>query len=121
MDEDFEEYRDDNDMTSSEALRSLIRLGLNEARKGPLDDRPETTLAGLLWDARRDAHKFLIAGVLAFLAGQLASGLVATGFFLVAGGYGLTVSVAVIDAAVLDSALLRRVVSSSSDPLGVEA
>ena len=120
-DENFQEYRDENDMTNSEALRSLIRAGLEEANKDPLDDRPETTLAGLLWDARRDAHKFLIAGVLAFLAGQLATGFVATGFFLVAGSYALTVTVAGIDALLLDSALLRRVVSSDTDPVGVEA
>lgn len=120
-DENFQRYRDENDMTNSEALRSLIRAGLEEAHKDPLDDRPETTLAGLLWDARRDVHKFLIAGVLAFLAGQLATGFVATGFFLVAGSYALTVTVAGIDALLLDSALLRHVVSSDTDPVGVDA
>lgn len=118
-DEDFQEYRDRNDMTNSEALRSLIRAGLEEANKDPLDDRPETTLAGLLWDARRDVHKFLIAGVLAFLAGQLATGFLAGGFFLIAIGYGFTVSVAGLDALLLDSRLLRYVTGAGSN--GVEA
>jgi hypothetical protein len=121
MDDDFAEFRDTNDMTTSEALRTLVRTGLEEHRKDPLDDRPETALAGLLWDARRDVHKFLIAGVLAFLASQLATGLVATGFFLVACGYALTVTVAGLDAMLLDSALLRRVMSPSGDVNGVEA
>lgn len=121
MDDDFTEFRDTNDMTTSEALRALVRTGMEERRKDPLDDRPDTVLAGLLWDARRDVHKFLIAGVLAFLAGQLATGLVATGFFLVAGGYGLTVTVAGLDAMLFDSALLRRVTSSSTEKIRVEA
>lgn len=121
MDEEFEKFRDVNDMTSSEALRSLIRLGLEEARKGPLDDRPDGALSGLLWDARRDVHKFLMAGVLAFLAAQLATGALATVFFLIAGGYGLTVSVAGIDALLLDSRLLRYATASGGVSSGVEA
>jgi hypothetical protein len=117
--DEFEEYKENNGFTSrAETMRHLMREQLHQ---DPLDDRPDTVLAGLLWDARRDVHKFLIAGILCFLAGQLATGLVATGFFLVACGYGLTVTVAGLDAMLLDSALLRRVVSSSSDPIQVEA
>jgi hypothetical protein len=116
--DDFEEYKENNGFTSrAETMRHLMREQLHG---DPLDDRPDTVLAGLLWDARRDVHKFLIAGVLAFLAGQLAMGLVATGFFVVAGGYGFTVTVAGLDAMLFDSALLRRVTSSSTDRIQVE-
>ena len=117
--EEFKEYKENNGFTSrAETMRHLKRA---QHHQDPLDDRPDSVLAGLLWDARRDVHKFLIAGVLAFLAGQLATGLLATGFFLVTCGYMLTVTVAGLDALLLDSALLRRIVSSSADPLGVEA
>jgi hypothetical protein len=62
-----------------------------------------------------------MAGVLAFLAAQLATGALATVFFLIAGGYGLTVSVAGIDALLLDSRLLRYATASGGVSSGVEA
>lgn len=104
-DEDFQEYRDKNDMTNSEALRSLIRAGLDEAHKGPLDDRPETTLAGLLWDARRDIHTFFAVSLLAAVLSVLTGGLLEVAFGTLSLLYLLTVTVGFVDGAILSNSI----------------
>jgi hypothetical protein len=121
LDDEFESFRDQNDMTTSEALRSLVKEGFEAKRSDPLDDRPDSRVAGLLWDARRDVHTFVLAGAVCFLVAQLVSGVVATGFLALAGGYALTITVATVDSLVLDSALLRRVTEAEGAGSGVEA
>ena len=106
LDDNFETYRDAKDMNNSEALRELVRVGLEEKRADPLDDRPDTLLAGLLWDARRDLHTFVLIALVATGLSFLTTGVVSTGFLIVAGLYALTVTVGAIDAAVLNSRLI---------------
>lgn len=107
MDADLQAYRDEKEMNNSEALRELIRSGLNEKRSDPLDDRPSGLLAGLLWDARRDFHTFVLVGLVAVLLSTLTSGIPSLLFGAVAVLYALTVAVGAADAA-LDNPLLRR-------------
>ena len=92
--------------SNSEAVRDLVRLGLDEKLTDPLDDRPDTLLAGLLWDARRDLHTFVLIALVATGLSFLTAGVVSTGFLTVAGLYALTVTVGAIDAAVLNSRLI---------------
>jgi len=108
IDDEFEAYRDDNDMSNSEALRELVKTGLKEKKSHPLDDRPDTRLAGLLWDARRDIHTFVLIAVLSAAAGVLSTGLASSVFLAVAFGYALTIVVGAIDALVLDHGLTLR-------------
>ena len=69
LDEEFLEFKDENDMTSSEALRNLIREGLTEKRDGG-QSRLELVRAGL-------PAGIVLSFVLAALAGVLA---IATAF-----------------------------------------
>jgi Flp pilus assembly protein TadB len=108
LDDEFEKYRDTNDMSNSEALRSLVRSGMERERQDPLDDRPDTRLAGLLWDARRDIHLFVLIALVATTASLLTTGVVSSGFLIVAAGYALTVVVGAIDAVVFDRGLTLR-------------
>jgi len=97
MDADFEAYRDEKEMTSSAALRDLIRTGLKEKRSDPLDDRPDGLLAGLLWDARRDFHTFVLVALVALLLSTLTAPPVSWVFSGVAFLYALSVAVGAID------------------------
>jgi hypothetical protein len=103
MEEEFTDYRDEKDMNNAEALRELVRAGLSEKRADPLDDRPDTRLAGLLWDARRDLHTFVLITVLSLAFWSLTTGLVSLLFLTVSVLYALTVTVGTIDAVLLDS------------------
>jgi len=108
LDEDFEAYRDAKEMSNSEALRELVRTGIDQKKQHPLDDRPDGTLAGLLWDARRDIHLFVLIALVATTASLLTTGVVSSGFLIVAAGYALTVVVGAIDAVVFDRGLTLR-------------
>jgi len=103
--EDFQKFRDQNDMNNSEALRELVRTGLSEKRADPLDDRPDSLLAGLLWDARRDLHTFVLISLVALGMFFLTSGFVSLAFGVVASMYGLTIFVGAVDAVVLEKRL----------------
>jgi len=56
--EEFEEYKEDNAMTNSEALRSLMRSGLEaQSSEGNDDpDRPPGVVNSLLFDAEKMKH-----------------------------------------------------------------
>ena len=97
LDDDFEKFRDANDMTNSEALRTLVRTGMEEVRSDPLDDRPGGLLAGLLWDARRDFHTFVLVALVALLLSTLTAPPVSWVFSGVAFLYSLSVAVGAID------------------------
>lgn len=98
LDDRYIEYRDGNDMTDAEALRHLIRTGLEEAQKDAVDrleeahdrqhpGRPDTMLAGLLYDARDLRHSaVLISGVL-FVAYSMFASPLSYGFLAVSGAY----------------------------------
>ena len=120
--EDFQEYRQDFE-SKSEAVRSALRKGVEAEQTDPLDERPDSPIAGLMWDARRDVHTFVLAGAVCFLVAQLVSGVVGFGFLALAGCYALTVTIGTIDSLLLDSALLRRVkaVEAAAGGRGVEA
>lgn len=121
LDDEFVEYREDNDMTNSEALRVLVRSGLSQEAADPLDDRPDGLLAGLLWDARRDIHTFVSISLVATGLSFLTAGVVSVGFLIVAGLYALTVLVGSIDALVLDRGLTLKLAERSATPAEVEA
>jgi len=97
LDDDFEKFRDVNDMTNSEAVRTLVRTGMDEVRSDPLDDRPDGLLAGLLWDARRDFHTFVLVALVALLLSTLTAPPVSWVFSGVAFLYALSVAVGAID------------------------
>jgi len=107
LDDDFEKFRDVNDMTNSEALRNLVRRGMDDVRSDPLDDRPSGLLSGLLWDARHDFHTFVLVTLVAVLLSTLTTGVVSWVFSGVAFLYAFTVAVGAVDKA-LNSALMRR-------------
>jgi len=113
LDDEFESYRKARDMNNSEALRELVRVGLAEKRADPLDDRPNSLLAGLLWDARRDIHTFVLISLVALGLSFMTTGVVSLGFSAVAALYALTVTVGGIDALVLDSRLTLRLMALS--------
>jgi len=114
LDDDFETYRNVNDMTNSEALRSLVRKGMNEVRSDPLDDRPSGLLSGLLWDARHDFHTFVLVTLVSLLLTVVTTSPLSWVFSGVAFLYALTVAVGAIDKA-LNSALLRRIADVKTD------
>jgi hypothetical protein len=120
VDDEFEMFRDVNDMSNSEALRELVKTGLEEKKKHPLDDRPDTRLAGLLWDARRDIHTFVLIAVLSLAAGVFSTGLASSLFLAVAAGYGLTIFVGAVDALVLDRGLTLRFANLGRTEAGSE-
>jgi len=101
--EDFQKFRDQNDMNNSEALRELVRTGLSEKRADPLDDRPNSLLAGLLWDARRDMEVYVFITVACYALATLTTGFISGVLMLLFASYGLTVGVGAVDALVLDS------------------
>lgn len=115
VDEDFQTYRDVNDMSNSEALRRLVSQGLEESKAHPLDDRPDTALAGLLWDARRDVHTFVLIGVMAAVGSTIATGVLASLFSAIAVGYALTVVVGAIDYLVLDRKVTLKLAGYGAD------
>lgn len=119
LDDRFTKYRGDNDMTNSEALRVLVRSGLAEANTDPLDDRPDGLLAGLLWDARRDIHNFVLITVLSLGFSMLTTGVISLGFLTLAGSYALTVLVGAIDALVLDRRVTLWLTEQSTADAGV--
>lgn len=111
--EEFTTFRDSNDMNNSEALRELVRVGLAEKRADPLDDRPDSALAGLLWDARRDIHTFVLISLVALGLSLMTTGVISAGFSAVSALYALTVVVGGLDALVLDSRLTLRLMDIS--------
>jgi len=116
LDEEFEAYRDMNEMNNSEALRELVRAGIEEKKKDPLDDRPDSLLAGLLWDARHQIHLWVFIMTLATLGTVAASGAPVTAVFIViASFYALTVVVGAVDALVLDRAFTLRLADCAAD------
>lgn len=121
MEDEFTDYRDEKDMNNAEALRELVRAGLSEKRADPLDDRPDGLLAGLLWDARRDIHTFVLISLVAVGLSFLTGGLVSAGFLTVAGLYALTVVVGAIDVLILDRGLTLKLAERSATPTEVEA
>lgn len=64
LDERFTEYRDERDMTNSEALRSLVRAGLEERTETADNNdeaggRPSGLIGSLLYDTRRSRGRNL--------------------------------------------------------------
>lgn len=122
LDEEFEEFRDTNDMTNSEALRTLVREGLEQKRSGPLDERPDGTLAGILWEARRDVHTFVLIGIMCTLLMVLTTGWVSALAGVIAALYAVTVIVAAIDALAFGSQVTIRLAEwAERRDLGVRA
>jgi len=78
-------------------------------------------LAGLLWDARRDIHTFVLITLVSVFATSVTGGIAATVFGVIAMLYALTVTVGIIDAVVLDSSLTLWAAGPDADPEGVEA
>lgn len=76
LDERYEEYRDDNDMTDSEALRSLVRAGLDAENGSDSDDQESSSIRStsssivsgmkLVAGAVLDSLAVLITGVFAY-------------------------------------------------------
>jgi len=122
MDADFEAYRDANEMNNSEALRELVGTGLDEKRNDEFAERPDSWVAGLLWDARNEIHTFVFVTLVAYLLSTLTAGLMSTGFEVVAFLYALTFLVGVADG-LLNHPLARHVADVDTDagPNEVEA
>ena len=101
--EEFEQYKENNGFTSrAETMRHLMR---EQLQGDPLDDRPETTLAGLLWDARRDIHTFFAVSLLAAVLSVLTGGLLELAFGTLSLLYLLTVTVGFVDGAILSNSI----------------
>ena len=68
--ERVEEFREENDMTSSaEAVRALLNAGLKAERGsgGEAAARPEGTVTALLFDARQGIHQWFLAALVSLL------------------------------------------------------
>lgn len=112
--QEFEQFEKSGGFESrSEAIRAVMRAGLDGKNTGPLDDRPESALAGLLWDARRDIHTFVLIVLVSIGLSVLTSGIASMVFLGIAGLYSLTVSVGVVDALVLNNRLTLRLMDIS--------
>ena len=115
---------DDEDRSRSAMIQRLIEEGLDgygdQDGDGPLADRPDTVLAGLLWDARRDIHTFVLITLVSVFATSVTGGIAATVFGVIAMLYALTVTVGIIDAVVLDSSLTLWAADTDPEPEGVE-
>lgn len=108
----FDAFREQNDYASrSEALREVMRRGLS--------DRPDTAVAGLLFDARKDIHTFVAVALLALIFATVTTGIASVAGYVVAGLYGLTIFVGAADAIVLGSRLTTT--TTDADSSGVEA
>ena len=116
---------DEEDRSRSAMIQRLIEEGLDgygdQDGDGPLADRPDTVLAGLLWDARRDIHTFVLITLVSVFATSVTGGIAATVFGVIAMLYALTVTVGIIDAVVLDSSLTLWAADTDADPEGVES
>ena len=115
---------DDEDRSRSEMIQRLVETGLehygDQDGDGPLAERPDTVLAGLLWDARRDIHTFVLITLVSAFATSVTGGIAATVFGAIAVLYALTVTVGIIDAVVLDSSLTLWAADTDPEPEGVE-
>jgi hypothetical protein len=116
---------DEENRSKSQMIQRLIETGLehygDQGDDGPLADRPDTVLAGLLWDARRDIHTFVLITLVSAFATSVTGGFAATVFGAIAVMYALTVTVGIIDAVVLDSSLTLWAADTDPDPEGVES
>jgi Arc/MetJ-type ribon-helix-helix transcriptional regulator len=116
---------EDGDRSKSSVIRLLIEESLEErddqGDDHPLADRPDTVLAGLLWDARRDIHTFVLITLVSAFATSVTGGIAATVFGAIAVLYALTVTVGIIDAVVLNSSLTLWAADADADPEGVES
>jgi len=115
LDDKLVAYRDRNDMTTSEAIRSLLRTALEETERdeGQIaesdPDRPDTVRAALLYDAESMKHDaLLISGVFTalFALFALPFGLEVL-FLLPAVAYALTAFVGYAEAWVLGASTRR--------------
>jgi len=117
--QDFSEYEESEGFESrSEAVRSLLRQGLDEEREDPFADRPSGALAGLLWESRQLRHQFVIAGLVAVMLSTLMTGWVSVGLSVLGLLYGVSVVVSLIDGA-LNNPILRRL-ADTERPVDVE-
>jgi hypothetical protein len=100
LDEDFQEYRDEHQMTDTEALRDLVRTGL-EANKEDQDRQPTGLVATLLELASENftewVQNFAMFSILTVLLVQFTSNVILNvlgyGFGVIAVLYFFTVSV----------------------------
>ena len=114
LDDEFEDYRTTRDMNNSEALRELVRVGLAEERTDPLDERPDSTLAGWLWQARQDIHTFVLVAVVGLLVSTLTtSAVISVGAQLLALGYSLVVLLVAVDTVLLRDRITLRLMDIS--------
>ena len=112
--QEFEQFEKSGGFESrSEAIRAVMRAGLDGKNTGPLDDRPESALAGLLWDARRDIHTFVLISLVAVGLSMLTSGLASVAFGVLAGCYALTVFLGAADSLLLNDRLTLRLMDVS--------
>jgi len=88
-------------MTDAEALRHLIRTGLEEAQKDAVDKfeeahdrqhpgRPDTMFAGLLYDAKDLRHSAILISGVALVAYSMLAAPLSYAFLAVAGAYAAT-------------------------------
>ena len=99
LNERVEQYKDEQGMTASEALRDLVRSGLDSKQ----NSRPNTPLRALLYDAAGMKHRALVFAavfVAVFALVSLPLGLEVL-FLVPAAGYALTAVVGFLESLVL--------------------
>ena len=113
--QEFAVYEDTEGFESrSEAVRSLLRQGLKNETTHPLDERPDSTLAGWLWKARQDIHMFVLVAVVSLLVSTLtASAVIAVGAQLLALAYALAVLLVAVDTVLLGDRITLRLMDIS--------
>jgi len=112
---EFERFEKSGGFESrSEAIRAVMRAGLKEKNTGPLDERPDSTLAGWLWKARQDIHTFVLVAVVSLLVSTLtASVVISVGAQLIALAYALAVLVVAVDTVLLRDRITLRLMDLS--------
>ena len=111
---DFERFEKSGGFESrSEAIRAVMRAGLKEKNTGPLDERPDSTLAALLWNARRKTHTFVMVALVSVVLMLITTGMVSFVFGGLAVSYAVVVILAAVDKFVLNNSLTVRLMDIS--------
>ena len=110
-----EVYHQWGQLTSyGETHPDVIEAELEENNTGPLDERPESTLAGWLWKAREDTHTFVLVAVVSLLVSTLtASAVISLGAQLLAVSYSLAVLLVAVDTVLLRDRITLRLMDIS--------
>ena len=112
---DFERFEKSGGFESrSEAIRAVMRAGLKEKNTGPLDERPDSTLAGWLWKARQDIHTFVLVALVGLLVSTMTGSVVIWfGAQLLAVSYSLAVLLVAVDTVLLRDRITLRLMDIS--------